>query len=114
MPAGGKRVGAGRPQGALGKKTRERQALAKAKAAKMTLPLDWLLERLSDDTLPATYRDKIAALAAPYCSPRLAAVSVTKRPAAMSDAEIAEWLGTAQQDLERLKNGGGQWPVKLH
>jgi hypothetical protein len=51
---GGKRTGAGRPRGALGKKTLERQTLAKAKAEAMTLPLDWLLMRLQDERLPAS------------------------------------------------------------
>jgi hypothetical protein len=110
---GGKRAGAGRPRGALGKKTRERQELVRAKAEVMTAPLDWLLMRLADESLPATYRDKLAALAAPYCSPRLSAVSVTKRPAAMSDSEIAQLLGLVQEDITRAGEDRDHYPYAV-
>jgi hypothetical protein len=111
---GGRRKGAGRRTGARGKAVLEREALAKARAEAKTLPLDWLLERLADTSLPATYRDKLAAMAAPYCSPRLASVAITKRPAQMSDTEVADLLGMTEEDLLRLGVGRGEWPRPLH
>jgi hypothetical protein len=111
---GGCRQGAGRPKGSRGKAVLEREALAKARAEAKTMPLDWLLERLADTTLPPTYRDKLAAMAAPYCSPRLNSVAVTKRPAQMSDEEIAGLVGLVEEDLLRLGKGRDKWPRPLH
>jgi hypothetical protein len=111
---GGRRRGAGRRKGARGKAVIEREALAKARLEAKTMPLDWLLERLADTTLPATYRDKLAAMAAPYCSPRLNAVTVAKRPVQMSDEELAELAGLVEEDLLRLGEGRDKWPHPLH
>ena len=90
---GGRRAQAGRPKGARGKT---------------------VLERLADKNLPAEYRDKLAAMAAPYCSPRLTSVAVTKRPAQMSDEEVAEMIGLTREDMLRLGIGRGEWPRQVH
>jgi hypothetical protein len=111
---GGCHQGAGRPPGARGKAVIEREALAKARAEAKTMPLDWLLQRLADTTLSPDYRDKLAIMAAPYCSPRLSAVAVTKRPAQMSDQEIAELIGLTEEDMLRLGIGRDVWPRPLH
>jgi hypothetical protein len=111
---GGRRAQAGRPKGARGKTVLEREALARARAEAKTMPLDWLLERLADKNLPAEYRDKLAAMAAPYCSPRLTSVAVTKRPAQMSDEEVAEMIGLTREDMLRLGIGRGEWPRQVH
>jgi hypothetical protein len=111
---GGSRLGSGRPKGARGKATVEREAWAKARTEARTMPLDWLLERLADTRLPASYRDKLAAMAAPYCTPRLSAIAITKRPAQMSDEEIAELIGLTREDMLRLGVGRGEWPRPVH
>jgi hypothetical protein len=111
---GGHRQGAGRRKGARGKAVLEREALAKARVEAKTMPLDWLLERLADNSLPAEYRDKLAAMAAPYCSPRLSAVAITKRPAQMSDEEIAQMIGLAEEDMLKLGIGRDKWPHPVH
>ena len=111
---GGCRQGAGRPPGARGKAVIEREALARARHEAKTMPLDWLLQRLADTSLPAAYRDKLATMAAPYCSPRLSAVAITKRPAQMTDEEIAQMIGLTEEDMLRLGIGRDKWPRPLH
>jgi len=78
------------------------------------MPVDRLIRRMNDTSLPEAYRDELAYRAAPYVSPRLSAVSVTKRPAQMSDEEIAGLAGLVEEDLLRLGEGRGQWPRPLH
>jgi hypothetical protein len=110
---GGKRAQSGRPKGAVGKRNRE--LLARAKAEALELPVDRLLRRMNDDRLPEEYRDHLAAIVAPYCSPRLSAVSIAKRPAEMTDEEIAGLLDQAKEDMRRLGIGGRDpWPRRMH
>jgi hypothetical protein len=110
---GGPREGAGRPRGALGKRNRE--LLARAKAEALELPVDRLLRRMNDNRLSEDYRDHLAAIVAPYTAPRLSAVAVTKRPAEMTDAEIAELLDQAKDDMRRLGIGERDtWPRQMH
>jgi hypothetical protein len=92
---GGKRENAGRPRGALGKRSRE--LLAQAKAESLEMPVARLLRRMNDASLEEDYRDHLAAIAAPYTAPRLSAVSVTKRPAEMTDEEIAGLLALTEE-----------------
>jgi hypothetical protein len=108
---GGRRPGAGRPKGAIGKRARE--LLARAKAEALEFPVDRLLRRMNDVSLPEEYRDHLAMACAPYTAPRLSAVSVTKRPAEMTDEEIAGLLDQAKEDLQRL-GGRGPWPHRMH
>jgi len=72
MPKGGKRKGAGRPKGAVNRRTREfRQAVEKSGQA----PLEYMLHvmRTSKDQ---KRRDWAAAAAAPYVHPRLQSAMV--------------------------------------
>jgi hypothetical protein len=111
---GGQRAGAGRPKGVIGKRRRAREAVAKARADGQIMPVDWLLKRLNDPELPSEYRDKLAAMVAPYTAPRLSAVAITKRPAMMSDEEIAQMVGLTEEDMLRLGIGREKWPHPVH
>jgi hypothetical protein len=109
---GGRRPGAGRPKGAVGKRNRE--LLARAKAEALEMSVDRLLRRLNDASLPEDYRDHLAAIVAPYCSPRLSAISVQKRPGQMTDEEISGLLDQAKEDLQHGNGRQGPWPRRMH
>jgi hypothetical protein len=109
---GGRRPGAGRPKGALGKRTRE--LLVRAKAEALEFPVDRLLRRMNDASLPEDYRDQLASLVAPYTAPRLSAVSITKRPVEMTDEEITRLIGMTEEDMLRLGVGRDRWPRRIH
>jgi hypothetical protein len=109
---GGRREHSGRPKGARGRRSRE--LLAQAKAEALELPVDRLLRRMNDKKLPEDYRDQLAAIVAPYTAPRLTAVSVTKRPAEMTDEEIAGLLALTEEDMLRLGIGRDRWPRQVH
>jgi hypothetical protein len=109
---GGRRERAGRPPGALGKRSRE--LLAQAKAEGLEFPVDRLLRRMNDPNLPEDYRDSLAGIVAPYCSPRLSAVSITKRPVEMTDEEIARLLDQTREDMRRGTGGRDSWPRRMH
>ena len=47
-------------------------------------------------------------------TPRLSAVSISKRPAMMNDEELAALAGLAEEDLLRLGIGRDKWPRPLH
>jgi hypothetical protein len=78
------------------------EMLDQARAEAMELPVPRLLRRLNDPNLSEEYKDKLAAIVAPYCSPRLNAVAILKRPSAMSDEEIVQLLGATEEDLLRM------------
>ena len=63
--------------------TRKLLEQAKIKAADFEMPVDRLIRRLNDANLSEEYRDKLAAIVAPYTAPRLNAVSISKRPSQM-------------------------------
>jgi hypothetical protein len=111
---GGARLGAGRKRGGKNQRSKAAELVAKAKAEALTMPVDWLLERLNDPELGAEYRDKLAAIVAPYTAPRLSAVSITKPPAQMSDEEIAQLIGLTEEDMLRLGIGRDKWPHPVH
>lgn len=71
MAHGGKRAGAGRPAGAVTKRTRE--AAEKAAASGLT-PLEYMLEVLRNSDEPAERRMWAAEKAAPYVHAKLASV----------------------------------------
>jgi hypothetical protein len=110
---GGRREGAGRPRGALGKRVRARELCAQTKAEGLELPVDRLLRRMNDPGLAEDYRDQLAAIVAPYTAPRLSAVSVTKRPAEMTDEEIARLLALTEEDMLRLGIGRDRCPRQV-
>ena len=64
-----------------------RDLAAQVRAAAQEMPIDRLIRRLNDASLSEEYRDKLAAIAAPYTAPRLSSMAITKRPAEMSDEE---------------------------
>lgn len=76
MPRGGYRPGAGRPAGAATKRTR---AVADQASAEGLTPLDVMLRTMRDHAAADRWDDasKVAAMAAPFVHPRLAAVDLT-------------------------------------
>ena len=123
MPSGGPRANSGRPRGRRDSYQRHRPSergrkrsdefLDIAKAERLTMPIEWLLRRLSDESLSPEYRDRLAVMAAPYVSPRLSAVAVTRRPAQMSDDEISKMLGVLQEDLLRAGEDRDRYPYAI-
>lgn len=77
MARGGKRMGAGRPIGAVQRVTRE--ARAKATAAGVT-PLDYMLCVMRDSGADEKRRDTMAQAAAPYIHPKLASIEHSNDP----------------------------------
>ena len=75
MPRGGKRLGAGRPAGAATQRTR---AIADQAAAEGLTPLDVMLRAMRDHASADRWDEaaKVAAMAAPYIHPRLAAIDM--------------------------------------
>jgi hypothetical protein len=81
----------------------ERDAmLDRAKAEGIELPVARLLRRMSDPALDDKYKDTLAIAVAPYCSPRLNALAIVKRPSQWTDDEISRVLGLVEEDLLRL------------
>lgn len=74
MARGGKREGAGRPAGAVTKRTRE---AADAAAKDGLTPLDYMLSILRDETQEQEKRMWAAEKAAPYVHAKLASVEVS-------------------------------------
>jgi hypothetical protein len=75
MPRGGKRPGAGRPQGAISKST---VAILEAVAAGGEMPLEYMLRVMRDPREPATRRDEMAEAAAPHLHPKMQATAPSK------------------------------------
>jgi hypothetical protein len=112
---GGRRKGAGRPRGARSKTPEERRLFqAHAKREGLEMPVDRLIRRMNDASLDEKYRDQLAIAVAAYTAPRLNAVSLSKRPAQMSDEEIADLIGLTENDMLRLGIGRERWPPPLH
>jgi hypothetical protein len=72
MAHGGARQGAGRKSGAASIKTRE---IADEAAKSGITPLEYMLAVLRDEDRPGEERMEAAKSAAPYCHPRLNAIS---------------------------------------
>jgi hypothetical protein len=99
---GGRRVGAGRPKGARNK--RSVALVEQARSEDLELPLPRLLRRMNDPELTETYRDGLAAIAAPYCHARLAAAHVETKvlgPDDMTDEQLAEFVEKCEAALNR-------------
>lgn len=71
MSRGGNRPGSGRPKGAMTKRTRE---IAERASAEGITPLEYMLNVLRDETMPAATRMDAAKAAAPYVHAKLASV----------------------------------------
>ena len=68
---GGKRAGAGRPQGAVAKVSAEARKKA---AAEGVTPLDYMLSVMRDSEADVKRRDAMAVAASPFLHPRLSNV----------------------------------------
>lgn len=71
MAHGGSRPGAGRKVGSLTTKTRE---IAEKAADGGLMPLEYMLQRLRDETLDSDARFEAAKQAAPYVHPKLSSI----------------------------------------
>ena len=78
------------------------------------MPVDRLLRRMNDRELPEAYRDELARAVAPYTAPRLSAVAITKRPAEMSDEEIARLINSTKEDLRGPGARRDPWLRQIH
>lgn len=94
MAHGGKRDGAGRPAGAITRRTREVAELA---ASDGLTPLDYMLAVLRDDEAAKEDRMWAAEKAAPFVHPKLAAVSL--------DATLTHEAGDSVKALMDAVNG---------
>jgi hypothetical protein len=90
---GGKRPGAGRPQGAA---SRSNEQVRQEAAATGELPLAYMLRIMRDPSQPVGRRDDMAKAAAPFCHSRLSSVehsgarpTVIRAPAV--SATLEEW-----------------------
>ena len=63
-------------------------------------PLAWLLQRLNDSTVAATTRDRLAAIAAPYCHPKLVEKHQGRKVKAQKAAAMAGQGTPWGKDLE--------------
>lgn len=92
MPWGGKRPGAGRKKGAETKRTKARREIAAQAAAEGITPLEVMLNAMREYAAEGE-REKaiaVAALAAPYVHPRLAAAIIKNdRPTAINIAVVS-------------------------
>jgi hypothetical protein len=94
-------------------RTRLERLDAQAKAEVLEMPVERLLRRLNDPTLSEQYRDTLAIAVAPYCSPRLNALAIVKRPSQWTDQELLQVLGQTEEDLLRLGDNRDHWPVEV-
>lgn len=88
MPRGGERPGAGRPAGSKNKKTRE---TATAAAAAGLSPVEYLLSVMRNRRKPEAQRMEAAKAAAPYCHPRLQALTIDMKD--LSDDDLRDLAG---------------------
>jgi hypothetical protein len=106
MPRGRYRPGSGRPRGARNK--RQREIVQRLEGGGQELPLERLLRRMNDASLPEPYRDLIAQWTLPYLSPRLSTHSVVKIRQEMTDRELEECEAGIKE--YELRHGPGSRP----
>jgi hypothetical protein len=86
---GGAREGAGRPPGVAGINHKARKLIVQAARNGDLMPLDLLLAVVRDEAAPRRERLQAAAIAAPYCHPKLTAqVTAYLDPDKLSDEEL--------------------------
>jgi hypothetical protein len=102
MAKGGKRPGAGRPNGAKSRKTRE---VAVQSAAQGITPLEYMMQVMRNKRLPASRRDEMAKSAAPYMHPRLAAIEHTGAGGGPIEHALTGARSTLASKLARLSLG---------
>jgi hypothetical protein len=101
----GKREGAGRPFGSTNH--RSRALVVEAVRNGDLMPLDYLLATMRDNTASHRERLQAAAIAAPFCHPRLTAqVTAYIDPAKLSDDELL-------RTLRQLEAQVGEEPLPL-
>ena len=93
--SGGKRPGAGRPVGAINKRTRA--LIDQAARTGEQLPLDFMLDVMRDSALPLQARMAAAATAMPFCHARLTALRVFPDPRTMDDATLMFQVAQLEQ-----------------
>jgi hypothetical protein len=105
---GGRRQGAGRKPGSV---TKRRSQAAIEKAAERTMPLDYMLAVMHDESADKDRRDRMAAAAAPYLHARLQSIDSTVR------TEIELSTLTAEQRRQRARqailDAFAERPLKL-
>jgi hypothetical protein len=106
---GGARPGAGRPRKLKMLAAEESFALPSGQKQKPDeLPLEYMLRIMRDPTIDDARRDKMAALAAPFCHPRVADNRFGKRDAALEEAQRAtegsEWVEDLVSAERRIVN----------
>lgn len=104
MARGGARKGAGRKQGAANKATQEAIAAAKATGE---LPLDYMLRIMRDAQAEDRRRDAMAAAAAQYLHPKLAAVEHTGKDGRAIEVDVIKRVIVGARDSD----GGGVPPA---
>ena len=120
MPRGGPRPNSGRPRGKRDSYQRivpdsrmalkRDEILAAAEDGGLELLVARLIRRLNTPGLSEEYRDRLAIAVAPYCSLRLNALAIVKRPGAMTDEELTRLLGATEEDLLRLGQNRDHYP----
>jgi hypothetical protein len=70
MPRGGFRPGAGRPKGAKDKNPSQSKAKEMDAATQQRDPLKYVLDVMSDPYVDEARRDRMAAIALPFCHPK--------------------------------------------
>ena len=99
---GGARPGAGRPRSGAASVTKiEVEALSAAPPTVVT-PLEYMLAVMRDPTAPTSRRDRMAALAAPYCHARASDAAIGKKAMAQSVADTAGHGTDWGADLDTL------------
>jgi hypothetical protein len=106
---GGARPGAGRPRKPKTLTAEGRFAApSKQKQNVDELPLEYMLRIMRDPTIDDARRDKMAALAAPFCHPRIADNRFGKRDSALEQAQRAtegsEWAEDLIPARQRIVN----------
>ena len=108
MARGGARPGAGRPRKPNTLPAERRFLPSSQKQRPDELPLEYMLRIMRDPTIDNARRDKMAALAAPFCHPRIAENRFGKRDAALENAQRAtegsEWAEDLMPAEQRTVN----------
>jgi hypothetical protein len=104
---GGRRAGAGRPRGSPNKGS---QIADDETASGQQMPLQFMLEIMRNPNEPAERRERMAALAAPFCHAKLNAVAVQNdapsRSAPLVQIEFVAPAGYAVDPAGRLLKQG--------
>jgi hypothetical protein len=100
MPRGGKRPGAGRPKGRLGKRTVLTELLPRLEAEDAELPLYRLLRRIRDPGVDEKYRDVLAIATLPFLHPRMHS-DLTAKPFYLMSPEEIDQVEQAQLEHEK-------------